>query len=524
MSAKLIGALKKTAWVILIFLCAAFVIRAWESQRRIAPLQPWHTYVPAELSPKEMDAADWNGYLQHEAQLFKDVNTRMAEELDASMRVATNRYNPDAPMHPGRLAYDWNRSYTLDPVGPPRGVAVMLHGLTDAPYSLRHVANRYREQGFAVVSIRMPGHGTVPGGLTKANWQDWMAATRLAVREARRRVGNDVPLHVVGYSNGGALAMKYALDAIEDPKLARPDKLILISPMIGLTRFARFAGVASWPAVFPAFAKAAWLGVVPEYNPFKYNSFPVNAAHESFLLTDVLGTQMARLEAEKRLDTLAPALTFQSVLDTTVSTPSIMTGLYAKLPANGSEVVLFDVNRSLAFSPLLRPSAYTALQSTLPVGPQRFRTTVIANAGEGQTAVVERSIEAGATAATTRALGVDYPAELFSLSHIAMPFPLDDALYGISPTTEDDFGIHLGAVAPRGERGALVLDLNGVFRISSNPFLPYLLERMEAEMGPALAAPTSPVRIATAQAKTAAPAALAETADDYEASEPQETP
>ena len=105
-----------------------------------------------------------------------------------------------------------------------------------------------------------------------------------------------------------------------------------------------------------------------------------------------------------------------------------------------------------------------------------------------------------------------------------MPFPLDDALYGISPTTEDDFGIHLGAVAPRGERGALVLDLNGVFRISSNPFLPYLLERMEAEMGPALAAPTSPVRIATAQAKTAAPAALAETADDYEASEPQETP
>ena len=97
MSAKLIGALKKTAWVILIFLCAAFVIRAWESQRRIAPLQPWHTYVPTELSPKAMDASDWNGYLRHEAQLFKDVDARMAAELDDSMRVATNRYNPDAP-------------------------------------------------------------------------------------------------------------------------------------------------------------------------------------------------------------------------------------------------------------------------------------------------------------------------------------------------------------------------------------------------------------------------------------------
>ena len=525
MSAKLIGVLKKTAWVILIFLCAAFVIRAWESQRRIAPLQPWHTYVPTELSPKAMDAGDWNGYLQHETQLFKTVDARMTGELDASMRVATNRYNPDAPMHPGHFAYDWNRSYTLDPVGPPRGVAVMLHGLTDAPYSLRHVANRYREQGFAVVSIRMPGHGTVPGGLTQAGWQDWMAATRLAVREARRHVGKDVPLHIVGYSNGGALAMKYALDAIEDPTLARPDKLVLISPMIGLTRFARFAGVASWPAVFPAFAKAAWLGVVPEYNPFKYNSFPVNAARQSYLLTDVLETQLTRLEAEKRLDTLAPVLTFQSVLDTTVSTPSIMTGLYARLPANGSEIVLFDVNRSLGFSPLLQPSAFSALQGLMPTGPQRFRTTVIANAGPGQAGVVERSIEAGASTDSTRALGVDYPAALFSLSHIALPFPSDDALYGVTPTTEDDFGINLGALAPRGERGALVLDLNGVFRISSNPFLPYLLDRMEANMVPATTAATTPMTIAAPQTKPAAPAALPETAEDYEqAAEVEETP
>ena len=47
--------------------------------------------------------------------------------------------------------------------------------------------------------------------------------------------------------------------------------------MIGITRFARFAGVAGWPAVFPPFVKAAWLSVLPEYNPFKYDSFPINA-------------------------------------------------------------------------------------------------------------------------------------------------------------------------------------------------------------------------------------------------------
>jgi hypothetical protein len=36
--------------------------------------------------------------------------------------------------------------------------------------------------------------------------------------------------------------------------------------MIGITRFARFAGLAALPAILPAFAKAAWLSVLPEFN------------------------------------------------------------------------------------------------------------------------------------------------------------------------------------------------------------------------------------------------------------------
>src|SRR4030095_5509094 len=90
-----------------------------------------------------------------------------------------------------------------------------------------------------------------------------------------------------------ALAVKYALDAIDDERLARPDRLILISPMIGITAFARFVGVAALPAMFPAFAKAAWLGIVPEFNPFKYNSFPVNGARQSHRLTAALQNRLA---------------------------------------------------------------------------------------------------------------------------------------------------------------------------------------------------------------------------------------
>ena len=373
MPGKALKIVKRAALLVAIFLLAVLTIRAWESQRA-APLQPWHTFVPEEMSNEAMEQADWATYIAHEQQLFQSVESTMTKQLPASQRLATNRYNPQASMHPARFAHDWNRSYIMEPATTPRGAVVMLHGLTDAPYSLRHVADVYRDQGFVVIGLRLPAHGTVPGALTRVEWQDWMAATHLAVREARRRTGKDMPLHLVGYSNGGALAMKYALEALEDQRLARPDRLVLVSPMIGLTRFARFAGIAGWPAVFPSFAKAAWLDVMPEYNPFKYNSFPVNAARQSFLLADSLQDQVIRLARTGQLEKLPPVLTFQSVLDSTVSTPDVVNGLYAHLPANGSEIVLFDVNRSVAFSPLLQPSAYTALERLLPTGPQRYRT------------------------------------------------------------------------------------------------------------------------------------------------------
>jgi len=146
-------------------------------------------------------------------------------------------------------------------------------------------------------------------------------------------------LHVVGFSNGGALALKYALDALENDQLARPDRIVLISPMIGITSFARFAGLAAIAALLPAFAKAAWLGIVPEFNPFKYNSFPVNGARQSHRLTASLQDGIARAAREGRLDRLPPVLTFQSVVDFTASTPAILSALYAHLPANGSELV-----------------------------------------------------------------------------------------------------------------------------------------------------------------------------------------
>lgn len=475
--------LKKSTKLVLIVITVAvltfFAVRIFDS-RQMPPLEPWHKHVPVEMTISEMDGGDWAGYLKAEDRIFKTMRTEVTDKLSPEAKTPSNRYYEGSIIYPPNFAQDWNRSYVLEPAGKPVGAVVLLHGLTDSPYSLRHIARRYAAAGFVVVAIRLPGHGTVPAGLSDVRWEDWMAATRLAVREAKRLTAPDAPLHLVGFSNGGALSVKYALDAMENPKLARPDRLILLSPMIGITRFARLTGIAGLPAVLPRFAKAAWLSIVPEFNPFKYNSFPVNGGRQSFRLTQVLQEQITDMAQKDGLKRMAPILTFQSILDFTVSTRAIITSLYTHLPENGSELVLFDVNRSVKFGPLLRRTAEGALARTLPELPQPYRITIIGNDAAHPGETFANIIDAGATSAQTRPLNIAYPPEVFSMSHVSIPFPLDDPLYGLRPdSSQEDFGVQLGTLAPRGERGALVVNMDFLSRVASNPFFPFMIERIE---------------------------------------------
>jgi alpha-beta hydrolase superfamily lysophospholipase len=416
------------------------------------PLEPWHTFVPEEPHAAEIDRLDWNGYLTAEARVFSAVRNEVTDRLDEQDRTPDDRYFADSPVYPGHFAQDWNRSYVLQPEGPPKGAVVLLHGLTDSPYSLRHIARQYRALGYVAIGLRAPGHGTVPGALTASTWQDWLAATRLAVREARRRIAAGAPLHLVGYSTGGALALKYALDAIEDAQLTRPDRIVLISPMIGINSFARFAGLAGLPALLPSFAKAAWLSVVPEFNPFKYNSFPVNAARQAYLLTASLQAQMAQLARNGRLKNLAPVLTFQSSMDFTVSTRAVIASLYAFLPANDSELVLFDLNRNTRLGMLLRPTFARPIERIVPPPPRRWRLTIITNTPDDPK-VSAHITEAGALTEQVRSLGIAYPRDVYSLSHVALPFPSTDGLYGSSPDPNEDYGVNLGALPHVAKRG-----------------------------------------------------------------------
>lgn len=449
------------------------------NSRSLPDLEPWHRWsFAAEPGAGELRDMDWDAWLRAEQAVFDELQALRAAEP----RPGRYRYEAQSTLGPRAGAVDWNRSQLFLPEGPVRGGALMLHGMSDSPYSLRHLAEVYLVRGFVVVIPRMPGHGTAPSGLRDAQWMQWLAATELAAREVRAHAGADAPFHVVGYSNGAALGLKYAMDRAEEGANARlpvPDRLVMVSPMIGIGRLAAFSRLMPLLSWIPYFEKSRWLDVQPEFNPFKYNSFPVNGVRQSWLLVGAVQTQLLQLKATGRSDRLPPILAFQSVLDGTVSTSAVVRNLFDPLPANGSELVLFDINRQGVLAPMLRRSASGVLDDLQPGEAFEYRLTVIGNVDADSANVAERRRDPGQREAVLRPLPFVYPPNVYSLSHVALPFPVDDPLYGLSPRLDEDYGIRLGTLALHGERGALSVGTDQLLRLNSNPFYGYLATRID---------------------------------------------
>ncbi len=78
-----------------------------------------------------------------------------------------------------------------------------------------------------------------------------------------------------------------------------------------------------------------------------------------------------------------------------------------------------------------------------------------------------------------RDLELAWPRTVFSLSHVALPFPPDDPLYGYEVAGPSNH-VQLGNIAIRGENGVLTVPMWALTRQRSNPFHSYVLERIDA--------------------------------------------
>lgn len=85
--------------------------------------------------------------------------------------------------------------------GGPAG-ALVLHGFTGNPGSMRGVAEALAAAGFTVELPRLPGHGTKVEDMIPTRFSDWLGAAEAAYQSLVERCEEVV---VVGLSMGGAL-------------------------------------------------------------------------------------------------------------------------------------------------------------------------------------------------------------------------------------------------------------------------------------------------------------------------------
>ncbi len=430
----------------------------------------WHTVNLTEefTAEKADEIITFEDYQALEARLFAQLETEVYAQVGTGSAYQLVRYSRGSIADPQDDKPNWNRSFELTQASPVGGV-LLLHGMSDSPYSLRALAQSLHARGYWVLGLRMPGHGTAPAGLVDVRVADMIAATRLGMAQLHDRLG-DKPVHMVGYSTGAALALNFALDAMSGDAVPLPATLVLISPAIRVHSAAALASFKDELSILPGMSGMAWLDLLPEFDPYKYNSFATNAADVVHRLTTRVDSRIASRVRANNGFVLPPTLVFKSVVDDTVSTEAVVDNLLSLLPPNRHQLVLYDINRSAVSSVLLNndPGPLTArlmADNSLP-----FTVTFIGNESPETSAVVaRRKLPFTAEPEAPQALNVNWPRGVLSLSHIALPFPPDDPLYGRYPP-DDDNTIYLGEVALRGERGLHQLPGDWLLRMRYNPF------------------------------------------------------
>jgi hypothetical protein len=194
-------------------------------------------------------------------------------------------------------------------------------------------------------------------------------------------------------------------------------------------------------------------------------------------LTSEIQNLLTKNKNTGRLPQLPPILAFQSVVDTTVSTSALITGLFEKLPAGGHELVLSDINRINGVPKFFNNDPKPFLDSMLNDAKLSYTLTLMTNEEETSRQVHVLRKKAGESEINTLKLDTAWPMAMHSLSHIALPFPKTDPLYGeIRPGEKP--GLHLGNIAIRGERGVIKIPASAMLRLRWNPFYSYFEQRI----------------------------------------------
>ncbi len=164
--------------------------------------------------------------------------------------------------------------------------AVLCHGLTGMPGSMRGWAEGLAAGGLTVRVPRLPGHGTRWQDANAVTWQDWYGELERAFDDVQARTERT---YVMGLSMGGTLALRLSQEraadvagtAVVNPSLFTTRKDAKLLPLLRLL-------VPSMPPVGNDVKKP---GVVEP----AYERLPVKAAYQLSLLWRLTNADLHRL-------------------------------------------------------------------------------------------------------------------------------------------------------------------------------------------------------------------------------------
>lgn len=199
---------------------------------------------------------------------------------------------------------------------------LLVHGLTDSPFTYHDLAQIYFQQGYTVRTLLLPGHGTAPDALKDVNAQQWQQATDYAVN---RTLEDFEQVVLGGYSTGAALLINYLTTR---PINERIKALMLFSP--ASEPHNKNGWAAKWIDLIPF---VNWIDEDADIDFAKYESFPWNAAAAA---DDAMRTITVN-SLEQRKFPAIPVFTALSDIDTTIdskATLSLLSTLHKISPRN----------------------------------------------------------------------------------------------------------------------------------------------------------------------------------------------
>jgi len=186
-----------------------------------------------------------------------------------------------------------SRPYMLLPNKPAKTAVLLVHGFFASPAELKAYGEELHEKGYAVLGMRLAGHGTSPWDLHERTWQDLLESVRRNYNILSHFADNVV---VIGFSTGAALSL---LLAGEQPKklgglvsIAAP--IALKDPMFPFTKALHKVNTlfSYLPSLDGIYLFRRNRTAAPSIN---YRTMPMRGVYQLALLLDFFKTRLGNV-------------------------------------------------------------------------------------------------------------------------------------------------------------------------------------------------------------------------------------